>query len=263
MKKLLFSAILILITIFTISYPSFAAPTAKTRNYFEIKVYHFSNNQQEKTIDSFLQNQYIPVIHSAGLNNIGIFKPIANDTASDKKIYVFTPYKSLKQWESVHQETLEKFENSTISTYANAINTNPAFVRMETIFLKAFENMPFSAVPKLTGPKAERVYEMRSYEGAGEKLFRNKVDMFNKGGEVGIFNRLGFNAVFYAEVLFGARMPNLMYMTSFENMQSRDEHWKAFSADPQWKTLSAQPGYKNNIAHIDITYLRSTDYSDL
>jgi hypothetical protein len=262
MKKLLFSAILFLIAIFATAYQSFAAPTAKSRSYYEIRVYHFSNNQQEKTIDSFLQSQYVPVIHSAGVNNIGIFKPIANDTAADKKIYVFTPYKSVKQWESIHQETAGKFENSTVSGYENAVNNNPAYVRMETIFLKAFENMPVSAVPKLTGPKSERVYELRSYEGAGEKLYRNKVDMFNKGGEVFIFNRLGFNAVFYAEVLFGAKMPNLMYMTSFENMKSRDEHWKAFSSDPEWKALSAQPGYKNNVAHIDITYMRSTDYSD-
>jgi hypothetical protein len=32
--------------------------------------------------------------------------------------------------------------------------------------------------------------------------------------------------VFYAEVLSGLRMPNLMYMTSFENKEDRDAHWK-------------------------------------
>ena len=32
-----------------------------------------------------------------------------------------------------------------------------------------------------------------------------------------------------------AHMPNLMYMTSFDNMAARDEHWKAFSSDPLWK----------------------------
>ncbi|MBK9491957.1 MAG: NIPSNAP family protein [Haliscomenobacter sp.] len=46
---------------------------------------------------------------------------------------------------------------------------------------------------------------------------------------------MGFNAVFYAEVLSGRRMPNLMYMTSFDNIESRDAHWKSFGADPFWK----------------------------
>jgi hypothetical protein len=57
-------------------------------------------------------------------------------------------------------------------------------------------------------------------------------------------------------------MPNLMYMTSFENMQDREAHWKSFGDDPSWKKLSAAPEYQNNVSHIDITFLHPTDYSD-
>jgi hypothetical protein len=107
------------------------------------------------------------------------------------------------------------------------------------------------------------VYELRSYESASEKIFRNKVQMFNAGGEIKLFDRLGFNAIFYSEVLFGPKMPNLMYMTSFANMPAREAHWKAFGADPEWKKLAALPEYQNNVSHIDITFLRPTDYSGL
>jgi hypothetical protein len=123
--------------------------------------------------------------------------------------------------------------------------------------------MPSLAKPQLTGPKTDNVYELRSYEGYTEKIFRNKVDMFNKGDEVGLFKRLGFNAVFYSEVLAGSRMPNLMYMTSFNNKAARDEHWKAFGSDPAWKKLSSDPNYQHNVSKIDITFLRATEYSDL
>jgi hypothetical protein len=51
-------------------------------------------------------------------------------------------------------------------------------------------------------------------------------------------------------------------MTSFENKAARDAHWKAFGADPEWKKLSSMPEYKNNVSHIDITFLRATAYSD-
>ena len=86
--------------------------------------------------------------------------------------------------------------------------------------------------------------------------------MFNDGDEIGLFKRLGFNAIFYGEVLAGAKMPNLMYMTSFENMDERNAHWKSFVDDPQWKKLVAMPEYQHNVSHIDIMFLRPTDYSD-
>ena len=80
----------------------------------------------------------------------------------------------------------------------------------------------------------ERVYELRSYEGHTEKISKNKIKMFNDGDEVGLFKRLNFNAVFYGEVVAGSRMPNLMYLTTFENHPDRDAHWKSFSADEYW-----------------------------
>jgi hypothetical protein len=230
--------------------------------YMELKVYHLKTSRQEAVIDSFLQHQYIPVLRAAGVATIGVFKPIGNDTAADRKIYVLTPYNSLNQWEKVTKETSTKLLAAG-GAYTNAAHNNPAYSRLETIFIKPFDEMTSLAVPRFDAPKKERVYELRSYEGASEKLFRNKVKMFNAGGEVKLFSRLDFNAIFYGEVVFGSKMPNLMYMTSFPNMQAREEHWKAFGNDPEWKKLSSLPEYQNNVSHIDIVFLRPTEYSGL
>lgn len=237
-----------------------ASPPSTGKGYFELKVYHFANSYQEASIDSFLQYQYIPALHKSGISNIGVFKALANDTAADKKLYVFIPYQSLKQWEKV---SVKGGSVSPDGGYVNAVFNHPAYTRMETLFLKAFPLMPAVAASKLTGPKSERVYELRSYESASEKIYKNKVQMFNEGGEIELFARLGFNAIFYSEVLFGSRMPNLMYMTSFDNMKSRDEHWKAFGADPFWKILSAKPEYQHNVQRNEITFLKPAEYSDL
>lgn len=239
-----------------------ATPAAERPTYFALKVYHLKTNRQEALIDSFLQRQYLPALHAAGVATIGVFKPIGNDTAADRRVYVFTPFTSLKQWEKVDKETTDKLQAAG-GAYENTAHTTPAYTRQETILLKAFDEMKTLAAPKLATPKNERVYELRSYEGASEKIFRNKVQMFNAGGEINLFNRLGFNAIFYSEVVFGSKMPNLMYMTSFANMAAREAHWKAFGADPEWKKLSALPEYQNNVSHIDITFLRPANYSDL
>ena len=239
-----------------------ARPAAERPAYFALKVYHFKSSRQEALIDSFLQRQYLPALHAAGLPAVGVFKPVGNDTTADKRVYVFMPFASLRQWEKLEKEAAPKLVAAG-GSYENTPYNNPAYNRLETIFLQAFAEMGGLAAPKLDTPKSERVYELRSYEGASEKIFRNKVQMFNAGGEIKLFNRLGFNALFYGEVLFGPKMPNLMYMTTFANMAAREAHWKTFGADPEWKQLSARPEYQNNVSHIDITFLRPTAYSDL
>ena len=230
--------------------------------YFALKVYHLKTNRQEALIDSFLQRQYLPALRAAGIPTVGVFKPIGNDTAADRRTYVFTPFTSLKHWENVDKETTAKLLAAG-GAYVNAAYSNSSYTRQETILIKAFDEMTGLTAPKLDAPKNERVYELRSYESASEKIFRNKVQMFNAGGEIKLFDRLGFNAIFYGEVVFGSKMPNLMYMTSFANMPAREAHWKAFSNDPEWKRLSTLPEYQHNVSHIDITFLRPTDYSGL
>ena len=57
-------------------------------------------------------------------------------------------------------------------------------------------------------------------------------------------------------------MPNLMYMTSFENMADRETHWQSFREDPEWKELSAKPEYKNNVSRNEQILTSATPYSD-
>jgi hypothetical protein len=123
--------------------------------------------------------------------------------------------------------------------------------------------MPKFSIPKHKTPPAERVYELRSYEGPTEKYYRNKVEMFNEGGEMNLFKRLNFQAVFYGEVISGSIMPNLMYMTTFSDIKSRAEHWKTFGNDPEWKKMSGLDKYKNNMSNSIIQLLHPTEYSDL
>ena len=87
--------------------------------------------------------------------------------------------------------------------------------------------------------------------------------MFNKGNEVGLFKRLGFNAVFYADVISGSHMPNLMYLTTFEDKASREAHWKAFGNDPEWKKLIGDSYYAHNVSHQDIILCHPAPYSEI
>jgi hypothetical protein len=198
------------------------------------------------------------------LSRVGVFKAISNDTSANKTMYVLLPVKSLNEVIKIATRLNEDATyQSAGAEYINAAYTAPPCSRMETILLHAFPLAPQLQLPALKAPKKERVYELRSYESATEKIFKNKVQMFNEGDEIAIFKKLGFNAIFYSEVVAGSKMPNLMYMTSFENMDYRNSHWKSFSNDPDWKKLSSMPEYKNNVSHIDIMFLRPAEYSDI
>ena len=256
MKHIFIFACILMVTSFTF---------APKREYYQIKVYTVTSKTQEERVDKFLKEAYVPTLHRAGIAKVGVFKPVEYDTVNfGKKIFVFEPFSSLEQFTKL-EETLQKdkqFETSG-SDYLNSPFNNLPYARIESILLYAFSGMPQMEVPKHATPANERIYELRSYEGHTEKIYKNKVKMFNDGDEVGLFKRLGFNAVFYAEVISGSRMPNLMYMTTFSNKASRDEHWKAFQEDSQWKTLKAMPEYQNNVSKIDIFFLHPTDYSDI
>ena len=246
---------------------SFAAghtQAAKEREYYELRVYHLGTAEQLNLVERFLEKALLPSLHRAGIKTVGVFRHIGNDTAAVKKIYLLIPYKSLEQQQKISIKLSQDKELERAGgDYRNVAHNQPAYIRYETILLRAFEYMPRLSTPQLKGPRTERVYELRSYEGHSEKILENKVQMFNQGGEIALFQRLGFNAVFYAEVVAGSRMPNLMYLTTFENRAARDEHWKAFGNDAEWKRLSALPEYKNNVSKIDIFFLTPTAYSDL
>ena len=233
------------------------------RSLYRITVYHYTSVSQGEALDLFLGTAYLPALHRHGVKQVGVFKDLANDTSAVKNLYVLAPFKSLDDMLSV-DKALEDDKDllHTGKDYINADPATPPYARQENILLRAFRFAPQLTSTGVKGPRDQRVYEMRSYESATEKKYLNKVHMFNEGGEIPLFKRLGFNAVFYADVISGAHMPNLMYMTTFENMADREAHWKTFVDDAEWKSLSSRPEYQKNVSHADIIFLRPTPYSD-
>lgn len=246
----------------TIGLSTFAK--APKREFYELKIYTIKNADQAAIVETYLKDAYIPAMHRMGIQNIGVFKPVAADTVSfGKLIYVYTPIKSMEMLLKIPKKLdADLAYQMAGKAYIDANYKTPPYARYESIVLQAFADAPNMILPKLSGPKKDRIYELRSYEGHTEKIYVNKVKMFNAGGEVKLFKNLNFNAVFYGEVIVGSHMPNLMYMTTFENKADRDEHWKAFGSSPEWTKLKTDPEYQNNVSKNTQFFLFPTDYSD-
>ena len=177
-------------------------------------------------------------------------------------MYVLIPFKSEEEWLKIDQNLLK---DVTYAAAAKDFLAAPAdeapYERMESILLEAFESQQKLLLP--TTKNADRVFELRSYESPTENLLAKKMAMFNKD-EINIFNRLGFNPVFYGRVLSGSHMPNLMYMPIFNSVDERNAQWKVFGSDAKWKEISTDPANENkvSVSHIDSILMHSTSYSD-
>ncbi|UKT66046.1 NIPSNAP family protein [Pedobacter mucosus] len=257
MKTNLTRLLFLVVVLITANTSVFAA---KSAYYYQLKVYHLKTPAQEAVVDAYLKDAFLPALHRAGINSVGVFKPIAKDTA-EQLIYVFIPFKKMDDFLKLN-ETLAKDKQylEAGAGYINAAFDAAPYTRIESNLLKAFSAMPEFALPKLTTPKSERVYELRSYEAATEHLSTNKIGMFNDA-ELEIFTKLNFNAVFYGEVISGSKMPNLMYLTTFNNKADRDQHWGAFGAE--YKKISDLPQYQHNVSKNVTLFIYPTDYSDI
>jgi len=163
---------------------SVAMAQPKASRYFQLNVYSYSNQTQEQVLEQYLQNAFVPTAHALGFASVGVFKAIANDTAVVKKLYVLLAAKSAAALLQLPAKMLQHKPYTTqAATWLNHEQQQTAYDRIETILLQAFAMSEGLVMPNLTGPRSERVYELRSYESSTEALYRNKVHMFNEGDE--------------------------------------------------------------------------------
>ena len=208
-----------------------------------------------------MRDALIPAYRRLGVGPTGVFTIQYGQT--QPSLYVLTAHESI---DSVLTAPEKLADDSTFLTdgadFINAPLGDPAYVRMERRLMKAFKDMPTLEAPTdLLGQG--RIFEYRTYESHSYVTGQTKIDMFNEGGEIAIFRKVGLRPVFFGETIFGPEMPNLVYMLVFENMEERNAAWGRFVSDPDWVALRDQPIYKDILSNISDIILRPTSYSEV
>ncbi len=230
---------------------------------FELRVYNLADKEQEAKLDAYLEEAFLPGLKRNHIKDIGVFKHIPEVQDSIRQVFVLYAVEGLDRFAELHSSlTRDSVVQQIGKKFLQAPHDSPPYQRLEVILMKPFKDMPFLRPSALQGDRENRIYELRSYESPTEALYSNKVEMFNEGGEIELFESLGFNAVFYGDVLAGSRMPNLMYMTTFSDIETRDSLWQAFFESERWKKLISDPYFANNVNKADIFLLTPTSYSD-
>jgi len=238
-------------------------PEGAGREFYELRLYHLRRGPRQKLFDDFCRNAAIPALNRAGVAPVGVFS-VATGPDSPT-MYVLRTFKSLEVFAMVEERLAADAEYQKAGAeFLGAPATDPAFVRVESMFLKAIAGVPRLEAPSGAYSTGSRVFELRTYESHSKRANLKKIEMFNVG-ELAIFRRAGLQPVFFGETLIGPKLPNLTYMLVYEDMAAHDKHWGAFGADPEWKKLSSTPGYTDPeiVSNISNLYLRPTPYSQI
>ena len=158
----------------------------KTQIFHLVYFYMRTGSQVDRTTQ-YLGNVFLPAAKRAGLGPIGFFSPVI--AARSPYILSLACYPSFASIETIHGRFADDKEFSKGWDEYNNI-ADPAYVRMESTLLRAFDGIPVLEAPPTDPKRAARIFELRTYESVNEKASRRKIKMFEEG-EAAIFRRLG------------------------------------------------------------------------
>jgi NIPSNAP len=233
------------------------------REYYEIRKYHLQTGPQIALTEHYVADALIPALNRLGIAPVGAFHlDIGPDTPT---LYLLLPSMKLETLATAELQ-LAKDEHfmKAAEPFWNAPATAPAFQRVESSLLIAFEGWPKLTPPAATARNGKRIFQLRTYESPTSQDHVRKVEMFHHG-EFDIFQRAGFGQVFYGDTLIGARMPNLTYMLSFADQNDLNAKWDIFRGDPEWKKLRSSPRYsfEEIVSNISNLILSPATYSQI
>lgn len=238
----------------TPSHPATGAPPpGGSRDFYLLRRYGLRMGPQTALAERFFAEALLPALARLALEPVGAFKlDIGPETPA---LYLLIPGGSVAALATLDVELArdQAFLQAGGPFWA-APAASPAFERVESTLLLAFEGWPKLTASPSAASKAKRIFQLRTYESPSHAAHVRKLEMFHSG-EFDIFLRTGLHPVFFGETLIGPRMPSLTYMLTFADTRELEANWAAFSADPAWKKLSTSPRYASEAIVSNISNL--------
>jgi hypothetical protein len=224
----------------TLSGGGAAQPAPTSRQWYELRRYRVRVGTMRDTTRAYLRDALVPALGRLGVGPVGVFDVTVGEPPT---AVVLIPHATADAAATLWSRLAADAEYTKLAApFFNAPADRPAFDRIESALLHAFEGMPKLEVPDTSKP---RIFELRRYEGPSEAASLKKIEMFNLGGELTIFRKVGFRPVFFGQTIFGTRLPQFEYMLTYADLAERQAQWAKFIADPDWKVLSSKEEYRD------------------
>jgi len=232
------------------------------QQYFEWISYHLPLGARQRWMQEYYRDVAIPALNRAGLNNIGVFN--VRHGINDPTLNVIIPHPTLESIETVNDRLLE--DSSFVeagSRFLRSPTNEMAFVSMQKTIMKAFTHLPEMVTPRQRLENRSRIFQVRVYEAPSLTASKRKIHMFNEGGEIAIFKKVGLQPILFGETIAGAMMPNLVYILAFDDFADMGRAWDAFRVDPDWIRLRDDPYYADTVTRINDWIWTPTAFSQI
>jgi hypothetical protein len=240
-----------------------AEPGASLRpQVFELRRYRLRNGALAARFASYAKDALVPALGRAGLAPIGAWNVAMGPDSPTVHLLLPHPDAASVVTLDARMEGDAEYRKAAASTLALP-PADPPFLSCDSSLHAAVATMP--GVEKPSGPAAgkDRLFELRTYRSDTEAASRRKIEMFEAGGELALFRRVGLDTVFFGRDLVGGGLPSLTYMVVFADAVAREKAWAAFRDHPEWVKMRDDPRYADTVSRIDSALLRPTDYSEI
>lgn len=240
---------------------------AEDQQILELRTYELIDAGAELKLDAYLEQALIPALLRQGLGPIGAFgqsKGTANAKANEAcqvMLLIAGPNANLVT-SAASKLASDSLYKEKAREYLGTPPESPLLKRVRSELLLSFACWPQVTVPVQKKEQSDRLFELRIYESPTEKRGDLKVEMFNSE-EVPIFLDSGVIPVFMGQALVGDKLPNLTYMTVYDDEASRTAAWKKFVAHPDWQVLKQAEKYEGTVSKIHKSDWVPKPYSQL
>lgn len=231
------------------------APDNAGRQIYEWRIYALTGDGA--ALDAYLAETLIPAYNRLGVR-AGAFQPMQYAGDEPRRRYLMFVYSSIGEYLKVKREIWnDTAYRAAAQPWFDASALKPAYSNFESHLCEAFSNMPRMRDPD----KSRGMFELRIYRSPNEEANQRKISMFNDDVEIQIFDDSGINSVCYGETLAGSKMPSLIYLTWYENLEKRTAAWNKFRVDPRWNQLKKDPKYAHTATDNTSQFLLPLPYS--
>jgi hypothetical protein len=255
-----FNSLILAIGVVLMSFPVALSQTI-SNEYVSITEYQGIDPNRLPEFDAYLERALIPALNEQGIESVGVLSRSKLQEDGTTSIFLLIPLANPSQLPSVIEKlTKDSTFLGNAEPYLKSDFKKPIYSRARSELLLSFDCFPKVSVPKQKLAGKDRLFELRVYESPNELLGHLKVEMFNSG-ELDIFRKCEIQPVFMGQALIGDNLPNLTYMTVYDNAAQRDECWKSFQANPEWQVMKADKKYEGTVSKIHKTDLLPRPYS--
>ena len=229
------------------------------RQFIEVRRYTVKDEDKRTQLVDILDKALIPALNRQGLRPVGVLNPIKRETPLEREakfansVFVVIPHRTTATFVSTAARLrADAVYMRDAAPIFETTSRDPVYTDCETFLLHGFPTLPGVEVPNL-GP--DRVFEMRLYRSFNIERNEAKIHMFDEGGELPLFRKVGLNPIFFGDILAGTRMPAFLYIVGCPSLQAHAEAWRTFVSHPEWIAMKDLPEYADTATEIESVVL--------